>query len=96
MIISPSNSQGTQENAGWDDNLTIKLPRCILAPEKASRSGQVPDDKPIFHAFSDGDFCRQFLVIQHTYLRADGATLGISFNTQSQAPDIPNISPVFQ
>jgi hypothetical protein len=81
-----------QQNALWDDNLTIKLPRCILAAEKAAHSGLLPDDTPIVHAFSDGDFFCHFLGIQHTYLRAEEASLGISVNAQSQAPDIPNIS----
>jgi hypothetical protein len=40
-----------QQNALWDDNLTIKLPRCILAAEKAAHSGLLPDDTPIVHAF---------------------------------------------
>jgi hypothetical protein len=81
-----------QQNAGWDDNLTINPPRCILEVEKAAHSGLLPDDTSIVHVFSDGDFFRHFLGIQHTYLRVEEVTLGISFNAQSQAPDIPNIS----
>jgi hypothetical protein len=81
-----------QQNAGWDDNLTTNLPRCILVAEKTAHSVLIPDDTTIVHAFSDGDFFRHDLGIQHTYLRAEEATLGISFNSQSQAPDIPNIS----
>jgi hypothetical protein len=81
-----------QQRGGWDDNLTINLPRCILATEKATHSDLLPDDPPIVHAFSDGDFFRHFLGIQHTYLREEKVTLGISFNDQSQDPDIPNIS----
>jgi hypothetical protein len=45
-----------QQNAGWVDNLTIKLPRCILTDEKTTRSGHLPDDKPIVHVFSGDDF----------------------------------------
>jgi hypothetical protein len=48
--------------------------------------------RPLFMHFRMTIFFRQFLGIQHTYLRVEEVTLGISFNTQSQAPDIPNIS----
>ncbi len=65
---------------------------CPKTAEKAAHSGLLPDDAPIVLAFSDGDFFCHFLGIQHTYLRAEEDTLDISFNTQSQAPDIPNIS----
>ena len=52
------------------------------------------DDKLMVHATSAGNAFRHFfqLGIQHTYRRAEEATLGVSFNAQSQAPDIPDIS----
>jgi hypothetical protein len=41
---------------------------------------------------SDDDYFCQFLGIQHTNLRAEKATISVSFNVQSQPPDIPDIS----
>ena len=51
------------------------------------------DDEPRIHATLAGKGFRHFFQLgtQHTYLRAEEATLGVSFNAQSQAPDIPDI-----
>jgi hypothetical protein len=64
----------------------------LLAPEKTAHSDLIPDDTPIVHVFSDVDFFRHFLGIQHTYIRVEESSLSISFNDQSQDPDIPIIS----
>jgi hypothetical protein len=47
---------------------------------------------PNKNSVSDGGCFRQSLGIQHTCLRAEEDTLGVSFNAQSQAPDIPEFS----
>ena len=35
-----------KHNTGCVDNLTIKVPRCILTAEKDAVPGQLPDEKP--------------------------------------------------
>jgi hypothetical protein len=73
---------------------TRKLSGRLVSP---LRSSKMQDGMIISPSTSQGAYLQLkklhiLLGIQHTYLRAEDSTLGISFNAQSQAPDIPNIS----
>jgi hypothetical protein len=50
-IVRPVDFTPTfKHNTGCVDNLTIKVPRCILTTEKDTVPGQVPDEKPNVHS----------------------------------------------